>query len=64
MTVSDLITKLNSLPLNAEIVGSQYKEEHDEYYVERGEFTVAQYYSDVDDDVGVVYIGLTYQKPN
>ena len=27
-------------------------------------FIVARYFSDVDDDVGVVYVGPEYAKPN
>ena len=48
----------------AEVVGSEYIEEHDEYYVKKCPFTVARYYSDADDDIGVVYVGPEYAKPN
>ena len=48
----------------AEVVGSVYKDEHDEYYVNHCLFTVARYFSDVDDDIGVVYVGPEYAKPN
>lgn len=64
MTVAELIDKLSKLPLCAEVVGSEYREKHDEYYVMPCSFTVAQYFSDVDDDIGVVYVGPTWQKPN
>lgn len=64
MRVADLIEKLEKLPLCAEVVGSEYREEHDEYYVKKCPFTVAQYFSDVDDDIGVVYVGPEYAKPN
>lgn len=64
MRVADLIEKLEKLPMCAEVVGSQYREEHDEYYVNHCLFTVARYFSDVDDDIGVVYVGPEYAKPN
>lgn len=64
MKVAELIDKLSKLPIHTEVVGSVYREEHDEYYVKQCLFTVAQYFSDVDDDIGVVYVGLTYAKPN
>ena len=64
MKVVELIEKLNKLPQNAEVVGSEYREEHDEYYVKKCPFTAAAYYSDVDDDIGVVYVGPKYAKPN
>ena len=64
MKVVDLIEKLNKLPQNAEVVSSEYREKHDEYYVKHCPFTVARYFSDVDDDIGVVYVGLEYAKPN
>ena len=64
MKVADLIEKLKKLPQNAEVVSSEYREEHDEYYVKQCPFTVAQYFSDVDDDIGVVYVGPKYAKPN
>ena len=51
-------------PMCAEVVGSEYKDEHDEYYVKKCPFTVARYYSNVDDDIGVVYVGPEYAKPN
>jgi len=64
MKVAELIDKLKDLPMCAEIVSSEYKEQHDEYYVKPCNFTVARYFSDVDDDIGVVYIGPEFQKPN
>ena len=64
MKVVDLIEKLKTLPMCAEVVGSEYIDEHDEYYVKKCPFTVARYYSDVDDDLGVVYVGPEYAKPN
>ena len=64
MKVAELIDKLKDLPMCAEIVSSEYKEQHDEYYVKHCPFTVAQYFSDVDDDIGVVYVGPEYAKPN
>lgn len=64
MKVAELIDKLSKLPMCAEVVGSEYREEHDEYYVKKCPFTVARYYSDVDDDIGVVYVGPEYAKPN
>jgi hypothetical protein len=64
MKVIDLIEKLKILPMYAEVVGSEYREEHDEYDVKYCPFTVARYYSSIDDDVGVVYVGPTYSKPN
>ena len=64
MKVVDLIEKLKNLPQNAEVVGSEYREKHDEYYVNHCLFTVARYFSDVDDDIGVVYVGPKYAKPN
>ena len=64
MKVVDLIEKLKTLPMCAEVVSSEYIDEHDEYYVKHCPFTVARYYSDVDDDIGVVYVGPEYAKPN
>lgn len=64
MKVFDLIEKLEKLPMCAEVVSSEYKDKHDEYYVKKCPFTVAQYFSDVDDDIGVVYVGPEYAKPN
>lgn len=64
MKVADLIEKLKKLPQNTEVVSSEYREKHDEYYVKHCPFTVARYYSDVDDDIGVVYVGPEYAKPN
>ena len=64
MKVVDLIEKLEKLPMCAEVVGSEYREEHDEYYVKKCPFTVARYFSDIDDDIGVVYVGPEYAKPN
>ena len=48
----------------AEIIGSEYREEHVEYYVKKCTFTVAQYFSDVDDNIGIVYVEPEYAKPN
>lgn len=64
MKVAELIDKLKDLPMCAEIVGSEYREQHDEYYVMPCNFTVASYFSDVDNDIGVVYVGPEFQKPN
>lgn len=64
MKVVDLIEELKKLPICAEVVGSEYREEHDEYYVKKCPFIVARYYSDIDDDIGVVYVGPEYAKPN
>ena len=64
MKIIDLIEKLKNLPMCAEVVGSEYREAHDEYYVKPCKFTVARYFSDVDDDIGVVYVGPEYAKPN
>lgn len=64
MKVIDLIEKLKMLPMYAEVVGSEYRDKHDEYYVKKCPFTVARYFSDVDDDIGVVYVGPEYAKPN
>lgn len=57
MKVIDLIEKLEKLPMCAEVVSSEYKEEHDEYYVKNCKFAVARYFSGIDDDIGVVYVG-------
>ena len=57
MKVVDLIEKL-------EVIGSEYIDKHDEYYIKHCPFTVAQYFSDADDDIGVVYVGHKYAKPN
>ena len=64
MKVAELMNELRKLPLDVEVVSSEYKEQHDEYYVKPCEFTVARYFSDVDDDIGVVYVGPESQKPN
>ena len=64
MKVVDLIEKLKNLPQNVEVVSSVYREKHDEYYVKQCPFTVARYFSNVDDDIGVVYVGPEYAKPN
>ena len=64
MKVVDLIEKLKKLPMCAEVVSSEYRDEHDEYYVKHCSFTVARYFSDVDDNIGVVYVGPEYAKPN
>lgn len=57
MKVIDLIEKLKTLPMYAEVIGSEYRDEHDEYYVKHCPFTVARYFSGADDDIGVVYVG-------
>ena len=62
MKVAELIEKLEKLPMCAEVVSSVYRDEHDEYYVNHCLFIVAQYFSDVDDDIGVVYVGPKYAK--
>ena len=64
MTIADLIDKLNRLPQNLAVIGSEYRDEHDEYYVKHCPFTVVRYFQDVDDDIGVVYVGPEYAKPN
>ena len=64
MKVAELIDKLSKLPMCAEVVGSEYKETHDEYYVKPEKFTITRHFSDVDDDIGVVYVGPSWQKPN
>ena len=64
MKVVDLIEKLEKFPMCAEIIGSEYRKEHDEYYVKKCPFIVAQYFSDANDDIGVVYVGPEYEKPN
>ena len=64
MKVVDLIEKLKNLPMDLEVVGSEYIEAHDEYDVKHCPFTVARYYSTIDDVVGVVYVGPKYAKPN
>ena len=64
MKVIELIDKLSKLPMCAEVVSSEYREKHDEYYVKPCGFAVKQYFSDADDDIGVVYVGPEYAKPN
>ena len=64
MKVVDLIEKLEKLPMCAEVIGSEYGDEHDEYFVKHCPFTVVQYFSDADDDIGVVYVGPEHAKPN
>ena len=64
MKVVDLIEKLEKLPMCVEVIGSVYMDKHDEYYVKHCPFTVARYFSDADDDIGVVYVGPEYAKLN
>ena len=64
MKVKQLIEELSKCQPEAEIVSSEFIEEHDEYDVKQCEFCVARYYNNIDDDVGVVYVGPMYMHPN
>lgn len=62
-TVGELIEALSLVPSNTPLCGSK-PNGHDEYDCEVRPFCIGRYFNNVDDDVGVCYVGVDYQKPN
>lgn len=62
-TVGELIEVLKTMPANATICGSKFND-HDEYDCEVRPFSVGRYFHDMDDNEGVVYVGIDYKHPN
>ena len=62
-TVGELIEALKAIPPNTLLCGSK-PNGHDEYDCEIHPFLVGRYYKDMDDDVGICYVGIDYKHPN
>ena len=62
-TVGDLIEALRLVPSDMPLCGSK-PNGHDEYECEGRPFRVGRYFNNVDDEVGVCYVGVDYQHPN
>lgn len=62
-TVGELIDALSTVPRDVPICGSK-PNNSDEYDCEVRHFCIGRYYHDIDDDVGVCYVGVDYKHPN
>lgn len=62
-TVGELIEALILVPPNTPLCGSN-SNGHDEYDCEVRPFCIRRYFENVDDDVGVCYVGIDYKHPN
>ena len=62
-TVGELIEALRLVPPNTPLFGSK-PNGHDEYDCEVRPFCIGRYFNNLDDEVGVCYVGVDYMKPN
>lgn len=62
-TVGELIEALSTIPKDTPLCGSK-PNGHDEYDCEVRPFCIGRYFNNIDDDLGVCYVGINYKHPN
>ena len=61
--VGELIDALSTVPRDVTICGSKPNGSY-EYDCEVRPFCIRRYYHNIDDDIGVCYVGIDYKHPN